>query len=43
MGWHRPQACVLASACVDLRISQIVNGGVFTVSAFLPLAIFHTG
>jgi acetamidase/formamidase len=42
-GLARPQACILASACVDLRISQIVNGGVFTVSAFLPLAIFHTG
>jgi acetamidase/formamidase len=42
-GLARPQACILASTCVDLRISQIVNGGVFTVSAFLPLAIFHTG
>jgi acetamidase/formamidase len=40
-GLARPQACILASACVDLRISQFVNGGVFTVSAFLPLAIFH--
>jgi acetamidase/formamidase len=40
-GLARPQACILASACVDLRISQIVNGGVFTVSAFLPLAIFR--
>jgi acetamidase/formamidase len=37
----RPQACLLASACVDLRISQVVNGGVFTVSAFLPLDIFR--
>jgi acetamidase/formamidase len=41
-GLARPQACLLASACVDLRISQIVNGGVYTVSAFLPLAIFRT-
>lgn len=40
-GLARPQACILASACVDLRISQVVNGGIFTVSAFLPLAIFH--
>jgi acetamidase/formamidase len=40
-GLARPQACILASACVDLRISQLVNGGVFTVSAFLPLGIFH--
>jgi acetamidase/formamidase len=40
-GLARPQACILASACVDLRISQVVNGGVFTVSAFLPLGIFR--
>ncbi len=40
-GLARPHACILASACVDLRISQLVNGGMFTVSAFLPLAIFH--
>jgi acetamidase/formamidase len=39
-GLTRPQACILASACVDLRISQVVNGGVFTVTAFLPLSIF---
>ena len=39
-GLDRPRACILASACVDLRISQIVNGGTFTVSAFLPLGIF---
>jgi acetamidase/formamidase len=40
-GLARPQACILASSCVDLHISQIVNGGVFTVSAFLPLDIFR--
>jgi acetamidase/formamidase len=34
------QGCLLASACVDLRISQVVNGGTYTVSAFLPLTIF---
>jgi acetamidase/formamidase len=36
----RSQSIVLASACVDLKISQIVNGGVYTVSAFLPLTTF---
>jgi acetamidase/formamidase len=41
-GLSRPQACILASVCVDLRMSQIVNGGVYTVSAFLPLSIFDT-
>jgi acetamidase/formamidase len=40
-GLELPQAMVLASACVDLRISQIVNVGVYTVSAFLPLSIFE--
>lgn len=40
-GLTRAQAIVLASACVDLRISQIVNGGVYTASAFLPLSIFE--
>ncbi len=39
-GLDKPRALVLASACVGLRISQIVNAGVFTVSAFLPLSIF---
>jgi acetamidase/formamidase len=39
-GLAQAQAMVLASACVDLKISQVVNAGVFTVSAFLPLAIF---
>lgn len=34
------QACVLASVRVDLRISQIVNAGIYTVSALLPLSIF---
>ncbi|MFT4037163.1 MAG: acetamidase/formamidase family protein [Thermomicrobiales bacterium] len=39
-GLPRQRAGILASACVDLRLSQLVNGGVFTVSAFLPLSIF---
>jgi acetamidase/formamidase len=40
-GLARPRACILASACVDLHLSQVVNGGVFAVSAFLPLDIFR--
>jgi acetamidase/formamidase len=39
-GLPRQQAYLLASACVDVRLNQIVNGGIFTVSAFLPLSIF---
>lgn len=39
-GLSRAQACILASACVDLRISQVVNAGTWTVTAFLPLSIF---
>jgi acetamidase/formamidase len=39
-GLDRAKACILASACVDLRISQVVNAGVYTVSALLPLSIF---
>jgi acetamidase/formamidase len=37
----RARACILASVCVDLRISQIVNSGTYTVSAFLPLDILE--
>ncbi len=39
-GLSRPRAAILASACVDLRISQVVNAGLWTVTAFLPLSIF---
>jgi len=39
-GLDRAQGSILASACVDLRVSQIVNGDIFTVTAFLPLSIF---
>jgi acetamidase/formamidase len=39
-GLSRQQACILASVCVDLRISQVVNRPNWTVSALLPLAIF---
>lgn len=34
------EAYVLASACADLRISQIVDAPNWTVSALLPLSIF---
>jgi acetamidase/formamidase len=33
-------AYVLASQCVDLKISEIVDAGQFIVSAVLPLAVF---
>ncbi|MCC6792860.1 MAG: acetamidase/formamidase family protein [Thermomicrobiales bacterium] len=39
-GLDRAKACILASACVDLRISQVVNAGTYTVTALLPLSIF---
>ncbi|WP_309570179.1 acetamidase/formamidase family protein [Deinococcus sp.] len=39
-GLSLEQAYVLASACVDLKISQIVDAPNYTVSAFLPLDIF---
>jgi acetamidase/formamidase len=31
---------VLASLCVDLKISEIVDAGQYVVSAVLPLAVF---
>ncbi|MFC3831919.1 MULTISPECIES: acetamidase/formamidase family protein [Deinococcus] len=40
-GLSLEQAYVLASACVDLKISQIVDAPNYTVSAFLPLDIFE--
>lgn len=39
-GLSLEDAYVLASACVDLKISQIVDAPHYTVSAFLPLDIF---
>lgn len=39
-GLTRSRAYILASACVDLKISQIVDAPNWTVSAFLPLSIF---
>lgn len=37
----RPEAYMLASAAVDLKISQIVDSPNWTVAAYLPLAIFE--
>lgn len=34
-------AYLLSSACVDLKISEIVDAGQYIVSALLPLAVFH--
>ena len=34
-------AYMLASLCVDLRISEIVDAGQFIVSALLPMAVFQ--
>jgi acetamidase/formamidase len=36
-------AYVLASLCVDLKISEIVDAGQYIVSALLPLAVFRNG
>ncbi|HEU5474294.1 MAG TPA: acetamidase/formamidase family protein [Actinophytocola sp.] len=35
------EAYVLASACVDLKISQLVNMPSYTVAAYLPLGVFE--
>jgi acetamidase/formamidase len=37
----RPEAYILSSAVVDLKISQIVDAPNSTVTAYLPLAIFE--
>ena len=41
-GLSREDAYVLASLCVDLRISEIVDAGQYVVSALLPLAVFRS-
>jgi acetamidase/formamidase len=41
-GLSREDAYVLASLCVDLKISEIVDAGQYIVSALLPLAIFRS-
>jgi acetamidase/formamidase len=40
-GLTREDAYVLASLCVDLKISELVDAGQYVVSALLPLAIFR--
>jgi len=39
-GLSREDAYLLASLCVDLRISEIVDAGEYIVSALLPQAVF---
>ena len=41
--WHLApiDAYLLASLCVDLKITEIVDAGMFTVAASLPLAVFR--
>jgi acetamidase/formamidase len=40
-GLSREDAYVLASLCVDLKISELVDAGQWVVSALLPLAVFR--
>jgi acetamidase/formamidase len=42
-GLSREDAYLLASLCVDLKISEIVDAGEFVVSALLPEAVFLPG
>ena len=39
-GLSAEDAYVLASLCVDLRISEIVDAGQYIVSAVLPMSVF---
>jgi len=39
-GLSPAEAYVLSSACVDLKLSQVVNMPNYTVSAYLPLSVF---
>jgi len=41
-GLSPEDAYLLASLCVDLRISEIVDAGQYIVSALLPLAVFRS-
>jgi len=41
-GLSPEDAYVLASLCVDLRISEIVDAGQYVVSALLPLTVFSS-
>jgi acetamidase/formamidase len=40
-GLSPEDAYVLASLCVDLKISEIVDAGQYVVSALLPEAVFR--
>jgi acetamidase/formamidase len=40
-GLSREDAYVLSSLVVDLKISELVDAGMWVVSAVLPLAIFR--
>jgi acetamidase/formamidase len=42
-GLSAEDAYVLASLCVDLKISEIVDAGQYVVSALLPLNVFASG
>jgi acetamidase/formamidase len=42
-GLERPAAYALCSACVDLRISEVVDVPYPVVSALLPLDVFEGG
>jgi acetamidase/formamidase len=42
-GLSREDAYLLASLCVDLKISEIVDAGQYVVSALLPEAVFLAG
>jgi acetamidase/formamidase len=39
-GLTRPEAYVLSSVCVDLKLSQLVDMPNYTVGAYLPLSVF---
>jgi acetamidase/formamidase len=41
LGISRQQALVLCSVVLDLKISQMVNAPITTISAYLPEAIFE--
>jgi acetamidase/formamidase len=41
LGLRRELALILCSVVLDLKISQMVNGPIMTISAYLPEAIFN--
>jgi acetamidase/formamidase len=40
LGLSRPRAIILCSVVLDLKVSQMVNGPIMTISGYLPEAIF---